>query len=153
MIRGLVGLAMGACVLTSMAAVTVTPPNLSGGLSGTLPGSAAVGPDGSSQYHIDLPVPPGTAGIVPQIGLHYTSGAPAVMSGLGWSITGQSEITRCPSTLGQDNGVTLAVTNSATDQFCLDGQRLIKISGTLGGNAEFRTEGNPARPRLYGPVD
>jgi len=49
--------------------------------------------------------------MISQIGLHYMSGTPAVISGLGWSATGLSEITRCPSTLGRDNPVALAVTN------------------------------------------
>jgi RHS repeat-associated protein len=137
--RGLLGLAMGAFVSGAIGSVAITPPNLTGGIAGTVSGAAAVGPDGSSQYRIELPVPPGTADVVPQLALQYTSKAPATLSGLGWSVSGLSEITRCAQTLGTD-GATKVVSNTAIDVYCLDGQRLILVSGTLGGAAEFRTE-------------
>jgi RHS repeat-associated protein len=139
MIRGLVGLAMGACVLTSMAAVTVTPPNLSGGLAGTIPGQAGVSSRGASQYSFSIPVPPGTAGMAPSLGLSYDSENPLDISGVGWSLNGLSTVTRCKRTLSTDNLVH-PVDLTAADAYCLNGERLIKISGTDGATAEYRTE-------------
>ena len=96
--RVLTALVLGGCALGAHAAVNLTPPELGNPIAGTLPGTASVGPDGSSQYHIDLPMPPGTAGVAPKIGLQYSSKSGWGLSGLGWSVSGLSEITRCPST-------------------------------------------------------
>src|SRR6185312_1600549 len=61
--------------------------------------------------------------------------------GLGWSLDGLPSITRCPTTLAQ-GGVYGAVNYDANDVFCLDGQRLILLSGTAYGanGAQYRTE-------------
>ena len=59
---------------------------------------------------------------------------------MGWMLDGLPSIGRCPRTLAQD-GVRGAVKYDANDRFCLDGQRLIAISGTYGANGtEYRTE-------------
>ena len=57
-------------------ASTVTPPNLSGGLAGTIPGQAGVSSRGASQYSFSIPVPPGTAGMAPSLGMSYDSENP-----------------------------------------------------------------------------
>ena len=116
-----------------------TPPNLSGPVAGTLTGKASVSPSGASTYAVSIPVPPGTAGLAPTIDLVYSSQAGTGMSGLGWSLNGLSTITRCAKTVAQD-GVRSNVSLTATDQFCLDGQRLMLVNGTHGVNAEYRTE-------------
>lgn len=116
-----------------------TPPNLSGGISGTLAGTPGVSQSGAATYKVAIPVPPGTAGLAPTIELNYSSQAPASSLGLGWSMGGFSAITRCAKTVAQD-GVRGAVNLAADDAYCLDGQRLVRVSGTHGANAEFRTE-------------
>jgi RHS repeat-associated protein len=121
------------------AAVAITPPNLAGATAGSLPGAVTVTPKGSASYSVQLAVPPGTAGIAPTVTLDYDSQAGMDMLGLGWKVGGQSQITRCGKTVAVD-GVTRAVTLDAEDPFCLDGQRLIKVSGTHGATAEYRTE-------------
>ena len=137
--------ALGYCLLVSstmaMAATgsTVSPPNLSGGLAGTIPGQAGVSSRGASQYSFSMPVPPGTAGMAPSLGMSYDSENPLDISGLGWSLTGLSTITRCKRTLATDNLIHPVDLTSA-DAFCLNGERLILISGTEGTNAEYRTE-------------
>jgi len=120
-------------------AVTIQPPNLSAALAGTLAGTAAVSLTGASTYAIPLAVPPGTQGIEPALSLSYSSQADRGLLGHGWSLSGLSGISRCPRTLVQD-GVSGAVTLTATDQFCLDGQRLLLVSGTHGATAEYRTQ-------------
>ena len=123
------------------AAVAITPPNLAGATAGSLPGAVTVTPKGSASYSVQLAVPPGTAGIAPTVTLDYDSQAGMDMLGLGWKVGGQSQITRCGKTVAVDGpGQTRAVTLDAEDAFCLDGQRLIKVSGTHGATAEYRTE-------------
>jgi hypothetical protein len=132
-------LALWAVSLPAFAAVTITPPNAAGPLAGSLAGQASVSSRGASEYSIKLPVPPGTAGMAPAIGLDYDSERGTDSGGLGWRLGGLSTVTRCPRTLATD--ATLhAVDLSALDAYCLDGQRLLKISGTDGATAEYRTE-------------
>ncbi len=120
-------------------AVAVTPPNLTGAVAGSLSGSASVTPGGASHYTIPLVVPPGTAGLAPTVSLDYSSEAGMSLLGNGWSIGGLSAITRCGKTIVQD-GVRTVVNLTAQDQFCLDGQRLLLVSGTQGATAEYRTQ-------------
>jgi RHS repeat-associated protein len=119
--------------------VTVSPPNLSGGIAGTIPGQAGVSSRGASQYSFNIAVPPGTAGMSPSLGLSYDSENPIDIGGVGWSLTGLSTITRCKRTLATDGHVH-PVDLTAADAYCLNGERLILISGTEGATAEYRTE-------------
>ena len=118
---------------------TVTPPNLTGSLAGTIPGHASVSSRGASQYAFPFAIPPGTAGMAPSLGLSYDSENPIDLSGVGWGLTGISTITRCKRTLATDNLVH-PVDLTVADAYCLNGERLIKISGTDGAAAEYRTE-------------
>jgi hypothetical protein len=55
-------------------------------------------------------------------------------------LEGLSSVTRCPRTVATD-GVHGGVLFDANDRLCLDGQRLIAISGTYGADGtEYRTE-------------
>jgi hypothetical protein len=66
-----------------------------------------------------------------------TSGA--LGAGSGGSI-GARAIVRCPRTLAQD-GVHGNVAYDANDRFCMDGERLMAVSGTYGADGtEYRTE-------------
>ncbi|MCP4663939.1 MAG: hypothetical protein GY856_51810, partial [bacterium] len=59
---------------------------------------------------------------------------------MGFSLGGLSAIARCPATIAQD-GFKGGIYFDTRDRFCLDGQRLIAISGSVGGNGtEYRTE-------------
>ena len=139
--RGVLACALLASSMLAMAAAvsTVTPPNLSGGLAGTIPGQSSVSSRGASQYSFPIAVPPGTAGMAPSLGLSYDSENPIDIGGVGWSLSGLSQITRCKRTLATDNLVH-AVDLTSADAYCLNGERLIKISGTDGAAAEYRTE-------------
>lgn len=121
------------------------------GLSAILCGSALAGPmdlggqfsvneSGAATYTVPIRIPPGTAGIEPKLALSYHSQGGNGLLGVGWSLSGLSAITRCPRTAAQD-GVRGSITLGATDRFCLDGQRLMSVSGTYGANGtSYRTE-------------
>ena len=103
-------------------------------------GQFAVSEMGAATYMIPIQVPPGTGGMEPKLALAYNSQAGNGLLGVGWNLSGLSAITRCPQTMAQD-GVRGGVNYDANDRYCLDGQRLIAISGTNGGNGtEYRTE-------------
>ncbi|MBN8779725.1 SpvB/TcaC N-terminal domain-containing protein [Thiobacillus sp.] len=107
---------------------------------GATPGSHQVSPSGAFTYTIPIAVPPGTAGIEPKLSLSYNSQGGNGLLGMGWSLAGLSVIHRCPKTMVQD-GVIGSVNYNANDRYCLDGQRLVAISGTYGADAtEYRTE-------------
>jgi len=106
----------------------------------SVPGSFGVSPTGAATYEIPFKVPPGIAGMEPKLSLAYNSQQGNGLLGVGWGLNGLSAITRCPRTTASD-GTKGGVNYDANDRFCLDGQRLIAISGTYGANGtEYRTE-------------
>ncbi|OOG37305.1 FG-GAP-like repeat-containing protein [Polaromonas sp. A23] len=109
-------------------------------VAGTTPGQFSVNESGAATYSIPIQVPPGVAGMQPQLSLEYNSQGGNGLLGMGWNLSGLSAITRCPRTMAQD-GVRGGVNYDMNDRFCLDGQRLILVSGTYGAaNSEYRTE-------------
>lgn len=138
--------------VTIVDTTTGTPPVIPGaGTVGTIPGDVSVDASGAANYSVALPLPPGTAGMVPSVGLSYSSKAGTGVLAYGWSITGFSAITRCglsraidnpaaPYAAGLGTSAKTRVNLDERDQFCLDGQRLILVSGTHGATAEYRTE-------------
>ncbi len=108
-------------------------------LVGSIDGRFAV-ENGVAAYSIPILVPPGTAGMQPELSLAYTSQTGNGLLGIGWSIGGLSMIHRCPQTEAQD-GKFRPVTYGVEDRYCLDGQRLIAVVGGDGGDGtEYRTE-------------
>ena len=110
--------------------------------AGTTEGEFQVNGNGGANYTIPIEVPPGRNGIEPQLSLQYNSQQGNGLLGVGWSLTGLSAIARCPKTIAQDGavgGIDFHFDND--DRFCLDGQRLVAISGQYGENGtEYRTE-------------
>jgi hypothetical protein len=106
----------------------------------SLPGESSVSAAGAAQYSIPIAVSPGTAGLAPALALSYSSDAGNGLLGMGWQLDGLSSIARCPCTIATD-GVYGSINFDANDRFCLDGQRLIAISGNYGADGtEYRTE-------------
>lgn len=106
----------------------------------SIPGSLGVSPSGAASYQIPIKVPPGIAGMEPKLSLVYNSQQGNGLLGMGWGLSGLSGISRCPQTISQDT-VRGSVNYDVNDRFCLDGQRLIAISGVNGANGtEYRTE-------------
>ncbi len=109
-------------------------------VAGSTPGEFAVSPSGAATYTIPIQVPPGIAGMAPKLALVYNSQSGNGLFGMGWSLSGLSAITRCPRTRAQD-GMIGGVNFDANDRYCLDGQRLVLVSGTYGAaGSEYRTE-------------
>ncbi len=113
----------------------------------SLPGKSGVSGTGAATYSVPIAVPPGTAGMSPSLSLDYNSQSGASggwlgagIVGVGWSLSGLPAIGRCPRTMAQD-GVAGAVNYDANDRFCLEGQRLIAVTGAYGADGtEYRTE-------------
>ena len=60
------------------------------------PGKFDVTASGAATYSIPIVIPPGTAGMVPQLSLQYLSQSGDGILGLGWMMTGLPTISRCP---------------------------------------------------------
>lgn len=103
-------------------------------------GSFAVTDGGAASYSVGIVVPPGIAGIQPQLSINYDSGGGNGLLGVGWSLGGFSEIERCAKSTLQD-GVAEAVALSLSDRFCLDGNKLRLTNGTYGAaGSTYQTE-------------
>lgn len=132
-------------------------------------GQVSVSDGGTPSYSLPISVPPGVAGMAPNIGLLYSGGGVNGPVGYGWTLQGISMITRCPGNK-QIDGRVVPVRFSGNDKLCLDGQRLIQTNAdgvvlspnsmpfqsgdSLGGSGlvrEYRTEKDIyARIRAYG---
>lgn len=107
---------------------------------GETKGAFAVSEKGSATYHVELKTPPGTNGMQPNLALDYDSQGQNSYLGVGWNLSGLSLISRCPTTLAQD-GVIHSIGFDSQDKLCLDGQRLVAVSGSyFGALTEYRTE-------------
>jgi len=120
--------------LAARPAMAANPPPMS------VPGHLSVGQDGSAGYSIPIVVPQGTAGMAPSLSLSYSSRFGDGIVGYGWSLSGLPAITRCPRTMAED-GVHGGVEYNSNDRLCLNGQRLVAVSGTYGANGtQYSTE-------------
>lgn len=108
-----------------------------------LPGEFAVSPVGTATYTVPIKLPPGVAGLQPNLSFNYDSANGPGLLGVGWQLSGLSAITRCPRTMVQDS-VRGAIKFAETDRFCLDGGRLLAVSGDAANytspGMEYRTE-------------
>lgn len=101
---------------------------------GSISGSFAVTSGGKASYTVPLELVPGITSSTPELALSYSQQAGNGILGVGWFISGLSEISRCPTSFDQD-GYINGVNFNSSDQYCLNGQRLIEISTN-----EYRTE-------------
>ncbi len=109
-------------------------------VAGVTSGALAVDETGGAIYAILIAVPPGAAGMEPSLSFVYSSQAGNGPLGVGWSLGGLSNVHRCPRTQAQDGAVG-GINFDANDRFCIDGQRLIAITGAYGADGtEYRTE-------------
>lgn len=58
-------------------------PSVNGDIAGSIPGEFSVNEIGAATYHVPLSVPPGTASVVPQISLDYSSAIGGGHAGMG----------------------------------------------------------------------
>jgi hypothetical protein len=78
--------------------------------------------------------------MMPGLSLDYSSQSGNGALGIGWTLSGVPVVTRCPRTLAQD-GALGGINYDANDRFCMDGHRLVAISGAYGADGtQYRTE-------------
>ena len=107
---------------------------------GTLAADTGVN-GGQASFQLNIPLPPGRAGMQPQVAISYNSQQGNGVLGVGFSLSAAGAISRCPATLAQDGfaaGVNYSLSN---DRLCLDGARLIAVQGVYGQTGTiYRTE-------------
>lgn len=91
---------------------------------GKLPGAFSVSDDGAARYTIPLELPPGRNGVQPALALAYDHRSNNGPLGVGWSLAGLSQISRCHKVFGFD-GVATPITFTDQDRFCFDGQPIV----------------------------
>jgi RHS repeat-associated protein len=103
-------------------------------------GKFAVSAIGTAQYSIPIWTPPGPNGIRPNLALQYDSQGGIGPLGVGWSLAGLGQITRCNKTIAQDN-TPAAVSLTSGDAYCINGNRLRGTSGAYGtAGSTYQTE-------------
>jgi RHS repeat-associated protein len=116
-------------------------PSVSAGsefLGGTS-GAFSVAHNGVATYEVPLEVVPGRGGFQPKLAIQYSSSGGNGPLGVGFGLSGLSEISRCEKTVA-DDGIAEGVRLNESDRFCLNGMKLVLVSGTYGGEgAEYRT--------------
>jgi len=126
----------------SVSMMSFVPPTHGAEVVGSAAGSPGVS-GGSAAYGVSVQVPPGRNGMQPAVALNYSSRGGNGELGIGWSLSAGSSIHRCAAIFATDSeGYSGSVAfDSARDRLCLDGQKLIRISGTYGvSGAVYRTE-------------
>lgn len=114
--------------------------NNSDGVVGSLGGVVDVSLLGGAVYTIPIDLPTGLGGMKPQLNIVYNSQSHNGLLGWAWDLEGISSITRTGGTRYYDGFISNV--NYIHDRFCLDGQRLMKVSsGNYGGDGtSYRTE-------------
>lgn len=121
------------------ASISVTPDTASDQVAATA-AEFRVDESGAATYSVPLYTVPGTAGVAPQLSLSYSSQGGYGPVGMGWSIGGLSSVSRCRATRENGDFIVAGVATdgtpqpinfTASDRYCLDGQRLVPAqSGT-----------------------
>ncbi len=86
---------------------------------------------GAATGNISFRLPAGVGGVVPTLGLVYSSQGGNGIAGMGWSFSGLSVITRGARTVWHD-GAARGIGYTPDDAFYLDGVRMKFVSGTKG---------------------
>ena len=99
--------------------------NVGWGMPYTLPVYTDVNDNGAATINIPIECPKGINGFQPDLSFVYNSQSGDGIMGTGWSIGGMSKISRVPYTYHYSDH-TNAVTFTNTDNYSLDGNRLLK---------------------------
>jgi len=111
-----------------------------GNTVGLTTGELSVSGTGAAVYTVPIAVPKGIKGVAPTLALTYNSQSGNGIAGYGWHLAGLSVISRVGSTM-YHNGKITEVNLTETDQFALDGQRLMLKEGKHGeSGAVYETE-------------
>ncbi|MFT0138711.1 RHS repeat-associated core domain-containing protein [Alcanivoracaceae bacterium MT1] len=104
---------------------------------------------GQAEFSLPIQIPKGGAGVDPSFSIHYSSGSGYGQAGMGFSISGVSAIERCGYSFERDGAVS-GVKGNNGDLLCLDGNRLILVSGQYWGNGSvYQTEAESDRKIVY----
>ncbi|MBY5922769.1 FG-GAP-like repeat-containing protein [Ferrimonas balearica] len=109
-----------------------------------LSGQFRVDEQGAATYQLPLALPKARANVAPNVVITYSSSnRQDGYLGVGFGISAQSMISRCPQSIATD-GALVGVDLSGSDRFCLDGQRLVLATNSPAGygepNSVYRTE-------------
>ena len=104
-------------------------------------------PTGGKTYEVPLKIGPGMNGHQPNLALAYNSQQGNSVLGMGWAVSGLSQISRCGNNLYYDNK-TKGITMDNGDGFVLDGVRLIK-TGTYSTYMLFESEQGNIKVKGY----
>ena len=107
-----------------------------GNIIGLSAGQFKVTESGAATYSIPLSLPPGTAGVAPQVGLSYSSQGGEGILGMGWNLSGLSAISRCPKSIAVDDKID-GIKYDLSDALCFNGQRLVLNSNSIN---EYHTQ-------------
>lgn len=116
--------------LDSVAAYAVPSSDAGVGATGA---SHEVGVDGAASFTVPIPVAEGRGGLTPELALAYSSNGGNSELGVGWDIAGVRRIYRCGTNYTLDGRVD-GINFDANDKLCMDGQRLVAVSGTYGAS-------------------
>ena len=105
----------------------------SGQIVGRSAGQFAVSNSGAATYSIPITLPEGIADMKPSVSLSYSSQTGNSTLGHGWSLNAVSSIALCSQRKSID-GQVKSVSWGNSDRFCLNGQRLILVSGDAYGS-------------------
>ncbi|WP_444935777.1 FG-GAP-like repeat-containing protein [Microbulbifer sp. JMSA004] len=95
---------------------------------------------GAVNYNFPVALPPGRNGMAPSLSVSYSSQSGYGNLGFGWSIGTGGAVSRCQKTFAID-GKSTPVQFDSSDKLCLNGQRLILVSGSYGqSGAVYATE-------------
>lgn len=97
---------------------------------------------GAMTMSVPIEMPQNNKGASPQIGLTYNSNAPNGIVGIGWSISGLSQINRINKSIYYDGKTEGIKYNNIDVAFSLDGIRLIKLSSTTTSITYQTEQGN-----------
>ncbi|MET7552359.1 FG-GAP-like repeat-containing protein, partial [Streptomyces sp. NPDC005500] len=113
----------------------------------------SVGDDGEARYEVPFELAAGRGGFTPKLGLSYSSDTRDGLLGVGFGLSGLSQISRCARTVAED-GVALGPQLESDDRLCLNGQKLVAVSGAYGADGtEYRTQPDShVRVRSFRPA-
>lgn len=98
-------------------AFLLASPSVTLAVPGRTIGEGDVSASGEATYTIPIVVPPGINGLTPDLAFVYAHRQREGLAGVGWGISGLSEINRCGKTLTQD-GAPDTVNLTTSDRFC-----------------------------------
>ncbi|MEP6652282.1 MAG: RHS repeat-associated core domain-containing protein [Myxococcales bacterium] len=137
----------------------------SGGVAfnGVLKGQFSVTSSGAATYTLPISLPPGIAGMAPNLALAYNSQSGDGIAGQGWELGGLSMISRCPRTRQQEGSARPVMLDSLdnptansdglSDAVCLDGHKLLETSPGSGHYVSESEDFSSVTRLLTGGVD